>query len=50
MTLYPTGAQPIDLGRGSTIVMPEGWTGDGEIHETVRELYVVISCPAEPAA
>ncbi|MER6557143.1 cupin domain-containing protein [Streptomyces sp. NPDC001027] len=50
MTLYPSGAEPIDLGPGSTIVMPEGWTGDWEIHETVRKLYVIISYPAEPGA
>lgn len=45
MTLHPTESAPIDLGPGSTIVMPEGWTGEWEVHETVRKLYVVVTYP-----
>jgi uncharacterized cupin superfamily protein len=31
----------VELGPGSTIVTPAGWTGTWRVHETMRKLYVI---------
>ena len=41
MTVTQDGGEPTDVGPGDTMVFPRGWTGDWQIHETVRKLYVL---------
>lgn len=41
-TLHTDGADPIELTSGDTIVMPTGWTGRWQLHETMRKLYVIV--------
>jgi uncharacterized cupin superfamily protein len=41
MTVTQDGGEPIDVGPGDTMVFPTGWTGDWQIHETMRKLYVL---------
>ncbi|HEX2316382.1 MAG TPA: cupin domain-containing protein [Thermomonospora sp.] len=36
-----TGA-PVELGPGSAIVLPDGWRGTWEVHETLRKTYVMV--------
>lgn len=31
-----------DVGPGSTVVLPDGWRGTWEVHETVRKTYVMV--------
>lgn len=31
-----------EIGPGSTLVLPDGWSGTWKIHETVRKLYLMI--------
>ena len=41
MTVTPDGAKQADIGPGDTAVLPRGWTGTWQIHETIRKLYVL---------
>jgi uncharacterized cupin superfamily protein len=41
MTCTPTGGSPVELRAGDAAVFPVGWSGDWQIHETVRKLYVI---------
>ncbi|MFI8413590.1 cupin domain-containing protein [Paeniglutamicibacter gangotriensis] len=41
MTITPDGGEPQFLGPGDTVFMPRGWSGNWELHETLRKLYVI---------
>jgi uncharacterized protein len=41
MTVTPDGGQPTEIGPGDTAVFPQGWTGNWQIHERIRKLYVL---------
>jgi uncharacterized protein len=41
MTVTPDGGDPTELGPGDTAVFPRGWTGNWQIHETIRKVYVL---------
>jgi uncharacterized protein len=41
MTVTPDGGETTEIGPGDTAVFPRGWTGDWQIHETIRKLYVL---------
>jgi uncharacterized protein len=41
MTVTPDGGEPQDIGPGDTAVFPRGWSGNWQIHETIRKLYVL---------
>ena len=43
VTITPEGGSAVRVGTGDTVVMPAGWKGLWEIHETVRKTYVVLS-------
>ena len=33
----------VEVGPGSTLITPEGWRGQWQIHETLRKTYVIIT-------
>jgi uncharacterized cupin superfamily protein len=41
MTVTPEGGEPADVGAGDVAVFPKGWTGNWDIHETVRKVYSI---------
>lgn len=41
MTITPDGGEPEFVGPGDTIFIPRGWSGNWELHETLRKLYVI---------
>ena len=41
MTVTPDGGAPQEVGTGDCAVVPRGWTGTWQIHETIRKLYVI---------
>lgn len=42
MTVTSDGdGEPVTLKAGDTILIPRGWSGAWEIHETLRKLYVI---------
>jgi uncharacterized protein len=41
LTLIPDGGAPREFGPGDTSVIPRGWAGTWDIHETVRKVYVL---------
>lgn len=41
MTITPDGGEPELVGPGTTVFIPRGWSGNWEIHETLRKLYVI---------
>lgn len=41
MTITPDGGQPEFVGPGDTVFIPRGWSGNWELHETLRKLYVI---------
>jgi uncharacterized protein len=41
MTVTPDAGEPVTLKQGDTMLFPRGWSGDWEIHETLRKLYVI---------
>ena len=41
MTVTPDGGEPFLAGPGTTFLVPTGWSGNWEIHETIRKLYVL---------
>ena len=41
MTVIPDGGEPTELRPGDTAVFPRGWTGNWQIHETIRKIYVL---------
>lgn len=47
-TVTPTGGAPVALGPGDTLVTPAGWTGEWEIHQTLRKTYITIDLRIEP--
>ncbi|WP_353814871.1 cupin domain-containing protein [Agromyces sp. SYSU T00266] len=42
VTIEVDGAAPVTLSAGDTLVMPSGWRGVWDVHETVRKLYVIV--------
>jgi uncharacterized protein len=40
MTVTQDGGEAQFVGPGDTIFIPRGWSGNWEIHETLRKLYV----------
>ncbi|MEV7009847.1 cupin domain-containing protein [Streptosporangium sp. NPDC051022] len=44
VTVTPDGGEPALLSAGDLLVMPQGWSGTWEVHETVRKVYVVVDC------
>jgi uncharacterized cupin superfamily protein len=42
VTIEVDGEAPLTLGAGDTLVMPSGWSGVWDVHETVRKLYVTV--------
>jgi uncharacterized protein len=42
VTITAEGWEPIDVGTGDTVIMPAGWKGAWEVHETVRKTYVTL--------
>lgn len=42
-TITTAGGNPSMVGAGDTIIMPAGWKGTWEIHETIRKTYVILS-------
>ena len=43
VTITGEGEEPVTYGPGDIIVMPSGWSGEWEVHETVRKHYTVIT-------
>ncbi|MFP3461981.1 cupin domain-containing protein [Arthrobacter globiformis] len=41
MTITPDGGEPELVGPGDTVFIPRGWSGNWELHETLRKLYVI---------
>lgn len=41
MTITPDGGEPEFVGPGTTVFIPRGWSGNWELHETLRKLYVI---------
>lgn len=41
MTVTPDGGDAAEIGPGGTAVFPRGWTGSWQIHEPVRQFYVL---------
>ncbi|MBO1269330.1 cupin domain-containing protein [Arthrobacter cavernae] len=41
MTITPDGGEPEFVGPGDTVFIPRGWSGNWELHETLRKLYVI---------
>ncbi|WP_433215128.1 cupin domain-containing protein [Microtetraspora malaysiensis] len=31
-----------EVGPGSTLILPDGWRGEWQVHETVRKTYVIV--------
>ncbi|PKQ31739.1 MAG: cupin [Actinobacteria bacterium HGW-Actinobacteria-2] len=50
VTIHTDGADPFTLVAGDTVVLPDGWRGSWEVHETVRKLYVMIPTTAAASA
>ncbi|NKX53097.1 cupin domain-containing protein [Arthrobacter mobilis] len=42
VTITADGQAPVQARAGDTIVMPAGWQGTWEVHETVRKTYVTL--------
>jgi len=42
VTVRTDGGEVTHLTPGSTLVMPSGWSGTWEVHETVRKLFVTV--------
>ncbi|SEM45184.1 hypothetical protein SAMN05660976_05207 [Nonomuraea pusilla] len=42
-TVRGDDGQVVELVPGSTVVLPDGWRGTWEIHETVRKTYVTVA-------
>jgi len=40
-TVVSSGGDTVDLGPGSTLVTPAGWTGTWTVHETMRKVFVL---------
>lgn len=40
-TVRSDAGETVDLGPGSTLVTPAGWTGVWTVHDTVRKVYVI---------
>lgn len=50
MTITTEGCEARDVAGGDVIVLPNGWTGTWEVHETVRKVWVFLEgLPATPA-
>lgn len=43
VTITTDGGESVRLEAGDTIVMPSGWRGTWDVHETVRKTYVIIN-------
>jgi|SRR5690554_1018971 len=43
VTITGEGEEPVTYGPGDIIVMPSGWKGTWEVHETVRKHYTVVN-------
>ncbi|WP_214414547.1 cupin domain-containing protein [Sphaerisporangium fuscum] len=41
-TLRGEDGQVVELAPGSTVVLPDGWRGTWEVHETMRKTYVTV--------
>ena len=41
LTVTPDGGSPTDIGPGDVAVFPRGWAGAWQLHETVRQVYVI---------
>ncbi|MBT2231048.1 DUF861 domain-containing protein [Nonomuraea sp. NEAU-A123] len=41
-TLTGEDGQTVELAPGSTVVLPDGWRGTWDVHETIRKTYVTI--------
>lgn len=41
MPASAAGIEPQLVGPGDTIFIPRGWSGNWELHETPRKLYVI---------
>ncbi|MCF6467844.1 DUF861 domain-containing protein [Nonomuraea sp. MG754425] len=41
-TVVEEGGTPIEIGPGSTLVLPDGWRGEWRVHETIRKVYVTV--------
>jgi uncharacterized protein len=41
MTVTPDGGEPAVVGAGDIAVLPTGWKGTWDIHETVRKVYSI---------
>ncbi|GAA2576139.1 cupin domain-containing protein [Dactylosporangium fulvum] len=40
-TVTTEGGDAVELGPGDVLVLPDGWRGTWEIHETVRKFYAL---------
>jgi hypothetical protein len=45
-TVIDTNGQSHELVPGSVLIEPDGWTGEWDVHETLRKFYVI--SPAAP--
>lgn len=41
MSITPDGGETEFVGAGDTVFIPRGWSGNWELHETLRKLYVI---------
>lgn len=39
-TITTEGGESVEVGPGDAIVLPEGWRGTWQIHETIRKFFV----------
>jgi uncharacterized cupin superfamily protein len=39
-TIHDKDGASREIGPGSVLILPEGWAGEWDIHETIRKLYV----------
>ena len=42
VTITAEGQKPVEAGAGDTVVMPAGWKGTWEVHDTVRKTYITL--------
>jgi uncharacterized cupin superfamily protein len=41
MTVTPDGGEPTEMSAGDVAVVPKGWAGTWDIHETLRKVYAI---------
>ncbi|SDD01638.1 Protein of unknown function [Variovorax sp. CF079] len=42
-TFTPTGGEPLQIRAGDTLFFPQHTTGEWQVHETLRKVFVVMA-------